>query len=67
MEQVKVNPNLISDDTYDIGCSILATSIRSFFSRPDVKQKFEVWINTPDGVNAALTKRQRGDVEKTKS
>lgn len=67
MEQVKVNPNLIPDDTYDIGCSILATSIRSFFSRSEVKQEFEAWVNTPEGANAALTKRQRGDVEKTKS
>ena len=67
MEQVKVNPNLIPDDTYDIGCSILATSIRSFFSRPEVKQEFEAWVKTPEGANAALTKRQRGDVEKTKS
>lgn len=67
MNNPQIDPHLIPDDTYDIGCSILATSIRSFFSRPDVKQKFEVWINTPEGANAALTKRQRGDVEKTKS
>lgn len=59
MEAVKVNPKEIPDADYDVGCSILATSVRRFFEQPGVQEEFEKWKQTEEGKRAAFPSKKR--------
>lgn len=46
LHTVKVDANLITDADYDLGCSILASSVRCFFERPGNKEEYEEWLKS---------------------
>lgn len=43
-----VNAKEITEADYDLGCSILASSIRCFFSKPGIKEEYEVWVKSEE-------------------
>lgn len=49
---VVIDANLIPDAEIYIGCSILASSIRSLFQNPDIKAEYEAWLKSPEGQKA---------------
>lgn len=46
LHTVKVDANLITDADYDLGCSILASSVRCFFEKPGIKEEYEEWLKS---------------------
>ena len=44
IQKIKVDADLITDTDYDLGCSILASSVRCFFERPGIKEEYEKWL-----------------------
>lgn len=47
-QSVKVNAKEITEADYDLGCSILASSIRCFFSKPGIKEEYEEWLKSEE-------------------
>lgn len=45
---VKINVCEIPDEEYDLGCSILASSVRRFFEQPGVKEEYEEWLKSDE-------------------
>ncbi len=43
ISEVHINPEEIPEADYEIGCRILAESVRRFFEDPRVQADFEVW------------------------
>lgn len=43
---VKVNVNEIPEADYDLGCSILASSVRCFFEKPGIREEYEEWLKS---------------------
>lgn len=41
--EIKINPHLISEADYEIGCRILDGCIRRFFEQPGVREDYEKW------------------------
>ena len=48
---VKINPNKIPNADYDVGCSILASSVKRYFEQPGTKEKYEEWLKTEEIVD----------------
>lgn len=46
--EVRIKPEDIPDVDYEIGCSVLASSVRCFFERPGIKEEYEAWLKTRD-------------------
>lgn len=46
--QVKIDIHEITEADYDLGCSILASSVRRYFDQPGVKSEYEEWLKTDD-------------------
>lgn len=44
VQAVRVDPKEIPDSDYEVGCSILASSVRCFFERPGIKEEYEEWL-----------------------
>lgn len=57
--KVKVDPDLISDADYEIGCRVLSSAIRLFFSQPGVREDYEAWLRTEEGQLADLPPQKR--------
>lgn len=49
-----IDPNLISDADYEIGCRILDKAVRAYFAKPGVREEYEEWLKTEEGRAAAL-------------
>ena len=49
---VKINPNEIPDADYDLGCSILASSVKRCFEQPGTKEEYEKWLEAEE--NSAM-------------
>ena len=45
---VKINPNEVPDADYDIGCSILASSVKRCFEQPGTKEEYEKWLESEE-------------------
>ena len=48
-----IDPNLISDADYEIGCRILDKAVRAYFAKPGVREEYEEWLKTEEGRAAA--------------
>ena len=48
-----IEPNLISDADYEIGCRILDKAVRAYFAKPGVREEYEEWLKTEEGRAAA--------------
>ncbi len=48
---VKINPNEIPDTDYDLGCSILASSVKRCFEQPGTKEEYEEWLESEEIVD----------------
>lgn len=44
----KVSPNEIPNADYDLGCSILASSVKRYFEQTGIKEKYEEWLKTEE-------------------
>lgn len=49
-----IDPNLISDADYEIGCRVLDKAVRAYFAKPGVREEYEEWLKTEEGRAAAL-------------
>ena len=45
---IKINPNKIPDADYNVGCSVLASSVRNYFEQPGVKKEYEDWLRSEE-------------------
>lgn len=43
-ECVRINPDEIPDEVYEVACRILKTSVRRFFEKPGVREDYEKWL-----------------------
>lgn len=43
---VKINPKEIPNADYNVGCSILASSVKRYFEQPGTKEKYEEWLKS---------------------
>lgn len=57
--KVRVDPDLISDADYEVGCRVLSSAIRLFFSQPGVREDYEAWLKTEEGQLADLPPKER--------
>ena len=48
-ETIRIDPNLISDADYEIGCRVLCSAVRAYFAKPGVREEFEEWLKTEEG------------------
>lgn len=48
-----IDPNLISDADYEIGCRVLDKAVRAYFAKPGVREEYEEWLKTEEGRAAA--------------
>ena len=48
-----IDPNLISDADYEIGCRVLDKAVRTYFAKPGVREEYEEWLKTEEGRAAA--------------
>ena len=48
-----IDPNLISDADYGIGCRMLEKAVRAYFAKPGVREEYEEWLKTEEGRAAA--------------
>lgn len=44
-----IDPNLISDADYEIGCRVLDKAVRAYFAKPGVREEYEEWLKTEEG------------------
>ena len=51
-KNIKINISEIPQSEINIGCSILASSIRSLFQNPDIRAEYEAWLKSPEGQKA---------------
>ena len=51
-QEVIIDANLIPDAEIYIGCSVLASSIKSLFQNPDIRAEYEAWLKSPEGQKA---------------
>lgn len=56
---IRINPDEIPEEVYEIGCRVLSKSIRKFYDDPENRRKYEVWKDTEDGRRANLSKEER--------
>ena len=52
-ETIRIDPNLISDADYEIGCRVLDKAVRAYFAKPGVREEYEEWLKTEEGRAAA--------------
>lgn len=45
-QDIKVDAKAIPEADYEIGCSVLASSIRCFFEKPGIKEEYDRWLNS---------------------
>lgn len=57
--RVKVDPALISEADYEIGCRVLSSAVRLYFSRPGVREEYEAWLKTEEGQLSDLSPKER--------
>ena len=48
-----IDPKLISDANYEIGCRVLDKAVRAYFAKPGVREEYEEWLKTEEGRAAA--------------
>ena len=48
-----IDPKLISDADYEIGCRVLDKAVRAYFAKPGVREEYEEWLKTEEGRAAA--------------
>lgn len=44
MAEVIIKSELIPDEVWDAGCSVLARSVRRYFELPGVREDYERWL-----------------------
>lgn len=51
--KIRIDPNLVSDADYEIGCRVLDKAVRAYFAKPGVREEYEEWLKTEEGRAAA--------------
>ena len=46
--EVKINVDEMPDSVFDIGCSVLNSSIRRMFQDPDIRAEYEEWLKSDE-------------------
>ena len=47
-ETTRITPDYLSDSDYELGCSVLASSVRRFFEQPGVREEYEAWLKSEE-------------------